>query len=163
MDATSPSLLLRIKNRKDVEAWQEFFDLYSPLLYAYARERGLSHDDAEDIRSSCYETIVQRIGDFEYDKSNTGFRAWLRTMVSRRVIDLFRKRKMPNAESSDLRQLDDGESTLDEIWEKNWRLHHLRYCVSQVSKRVQPTTFEAFQLLTDQAMSVEQVCEKMQN
>ncbi len=162
MDPTRPSLLIRVKNKNDTEAWLEFFELYSPLLYAFARERGLGHEDADDIRASCYETIVNRIGEFDYSEENTGFRAWLRTMVTRRVIDLLRKKQIPIAQSSDLKSLADNRDTLDEVWEKNWRLHHLRYCVAQVGKRVQPKSFEAFRLLTEQGLDVERVCEIME-
>ncbi len=161
MNSTRPSLLVRVRDRSNKTAWQEFFDLYSPLLYSYARDRGLGHEDAEDIRASCYETIVKRISEFEYDKNNTGFRAWLRTMVNRRVIDLARKRKLPFADVSDIDGLEFDGDTLDQIWETNWRLHHLRFCVAQVAKRVQPESFQAFQLLTEKGLSVVQVCEKM--
>ena len=160
--STRPSLLLRIRDRKDADSWAEFFDLYSPLLYAYARDRGLTHEDAEDIRASCYETIVKRIGEFEYQEQKTGFRAWLRTMVNRRVVDLYRKKKIPNAESSDLRNLEDNDVSDDELWERNWRLHHLRYCVAQVGKRVQGSTFEAFKLLTEEGLEPAQVSKRMQ-
>ena len=162
MDSTSPSLLIRVKDRNDHQAWQEFFELYSPLLYHYAIERGLGHDDAEDVRASCYETIVKKISEFSYDSENTGFRAWLRTMVNRRVIDFARKRKLPVAESRDLRNLEDSHPSTDVLWDQNWRLHHLRYCVSIVSKKVAATSFEAFRLLTEEEMPVTEVCEHLE-
>ena len=65
---------------------------------------------------------------------------------------------MANAESSDLGNLKAGELSIDEIFERNWRLHHLRFCVSQVRNRVKPETFEVFHLLTEEAASVESVC-----
>ena len=160
-NTTRPSLLIRIRDRQDADSWAEFFDLYSPLLYAYARDRGLNHEDAEDIRASCYETIVKRIGEFEYEQQKTGFRAWLRTMVNRRVVDLFRKKQIPNAESSDLRNVEDNDESIDQLWEKNWRLHHLRYCVALVGKRVQNSTFEAFKLLTEQGLEPTEVSQRM--
>ena len=162
MEPTRPSLLIRIKDRDDATAWTEFFDLYSPMLYSYARVRGLSHDDAEDIRSSCYETIVQKIRDFEYEKEKGGFRAWLRTMVNHRVIDMFRKRKMPIAQSSDLGQLESDQESVDELFDQYWRIHHLRHCVQLVQKRVKPETFQVFQMLTEEGASVEQICEQME-
>jgi RNA polymerase sigma-70 factor, ECF subfamily len=160
-NSTRPSLLIRIRDRQDADAWIEFFDLYSPLLYSYARDRGLNHEDAEDIRASCYETIVKRIGEFEYNKQKTGFRAWLRTMVNRRVLDLFRKKQLPNAESSELRNVANNEGTNNDLWEKHWRLHHLRYCVALVGKRVKRNTFEAFKLLTDEGLEPDQVSQRM--
>ena len=117
-DSTSPSLLIRIKDSSNVKAWQEFFDLYSPLIYSYARQRGLDHEDAEDIRSSVYETVVKHIVEFDYSDGKTGFRAWLQTVVHRRVIDLFRKRKPESAESSDLRNLESPQQSVDEIWDR---------------------------------------------
>ena len=157
-NSTRPSLLVRVKDSTDTKAWQEFFDLYSPLIYSYARQRGLNHDDAEEISSSVYETIIQRIANFEYSSENSGFRAWLRTIVTRRVIDFYRKKKPDSANSGVLQNLVDGQAPHDESWDHNWRLHHLKYCVAQVGKRVQPSTFQAFQMLTEQDLSVEEVC-----
>lgn len=105
VDTTSPSLLIRIRDRDDTDAWAKFYDLYGPLLYRYARSRGLSHDDAEDVRGNCYEAIVKQIETFEYDKEKGGFKAWLRTLVNRRVIDRLRKRKSQALESKHLRDV----------------------------------------------------------
>lgn len=161
MDSTRPSLLIRVKNKDDTDAWLEFFELYSPMLYTFARDRGLGHEDADDVRASCYETIVKRISEFDYSEENTGFRAWLRTMVTRRVIDLLRKKKFPIAENKDLSLLADRSESLDDVWEKNWRLHHLRYCVAQVGKRVRPQSFEVFRMLTENELDIESVCQIM--
>lgn len=49
MMATRASLLLNLKNRSDAEAWSEFLKLYAPLLYRYARARGLSRNDAKEV------------------------------------------------------------------------------------------------------------------
>lgn len=160
-DSTSPSLLVRIKDSADARAWQEFFDLYSPLIYSYARQRGLDHEDAEDIRSSVYETVVKHIVEFDYSQGKTGFRAWLRTVVHRRVIDLYRKKKPESAESSDLRNLEDPTQTADELWDQNWRLHHLKHCVMEVGRRVNPASFQAFRLLTEEECTVAEVCDRL--
>ncbi|MEO1527797.1 MAG: sigma-70 family RNA polymerase sigma factor [Planctomycetota bacterium] len=160
-DSTRPSLLIRIKDSSNAKAWQEFFDLYSPLIYSYARQRGLEHDDAEDIRSSVYETVVTKIVEFDYTDGKTGFRAWLRTVVHRRVVDFYRKKRPESAESSDLRNLEDPQRSADEIWDRNWRLHHLKHCVAEVGRRVNPASFQAFQLLTEKELSVAEVCEQL--
>lgn len=44
---TMPSLLVRLRDHRDNRAWSEFVDLYAPLIYAYARKRGLQ-DAAAD-------------------------------------------------------------------------------------------------------------------
>jgi RNA polymerase sigma factor (sigma-70 family) len=161
MDTTNPSLLLRIKDPRDVEAWSQFHALYAPLLYRYACAQGLSHEDAEDVRATCYETVVRQIAGFDYQKSRGGFKAWLRTLVSRRVIDLRRKRKEFAADSRELDEIPAREPPLDEVWEQQWREQHLRYCVEQVAKQVPDATFQAFQLLVRDECTAQEVCDRL--
>ena len=72
MATTRASLLLRLKDPTDAEAWSEFHKLYAPLLYRYARRRGLSRDDAEEIRDQCLEVVTRKMPTFEYDKEKGG-------------------------------------------------------------------------------------------
>ena len=160
MDTTRPSLLIRIKDPRDAAAWEEFHALYAPLLYRYARARGLNHDDAEDVRASCYESIVRQIRSFEYDKRKGGFKAWLRTLVNRRVVDWLRKRRDEQAGSQQLAELPDREPPPDELWEQHWKEQHLAYCLEQVRNSVTAQTYEAFQLLM-QDLSVDDVCTRL--
>jgi len=46
---TRASLLLRLRDAQDGEAWREFVDLYAPLVYGYARKQGLQDADAADL------------------------------------------------------------------------------------------------------------------
>ena len=50
MNTTRTTLLSRLKTRSDAAAWSEFHRIYAPLLYRYARGRGLSRADAEEVR-----------------------------------------------------------------------------------------------------------------
>lgn len=160
-DQTRPSLLLRVRDSTDQEAWTEFYELYAPLLYRYARAQGLNHADAEEIRSQCCESLVKQIPTFEYDRQKGGFKGWLRTMVSRRVIDRLRRNREKQLESADLRRLPCEEAPIDEIWERQWREQHLRFCVQALRSEVSDDTWEAFRLLVDEGMSVPDVCEQL--
>ncbi len=161
MNTTRATLLIRIKNPRDTEAWAEFHDLYAPLLYRYARARGLSHEDAEDVRATCYETIVRQIRKFDYQREKGGFKAWLRTFVNRRVVDLFRKHRQPLAKSHELADLPAREGSPDDLWEEQWKQQHLCYCVEQVAKDVPETTYLAFQLLVRDHLGVEEVSHRL--
>ncbi|HKB35845.1 MAG TPA: sigma factor, partial [Gemmataceae bacterium] len=46
---TRPSLLVRIRDAADREAWRQFVELYAPLVYRFARRRGLQDADAADL------------------------------------------------------------------------------------------------------------------
>lgn len=161
MNSTRATLLIRIKDPRDTEAWAQFYELYGPLLYRYARARGLGRDDAEDIRSKCYEAIVRQINAFDYEKSRGGFKAWLRTLVNRRVTDLLRKRREPQAASAALRRIPEAGPTPEEAWERQWKRQHLRYCLDQIKGRVSLENFEAFRLHVLEDRTVEEVSDQL--
>ncbi len=161
MDTTRKTLLIRLKTRSDSQAWREFYQLYGPLLYRYARSRGLSREDAEDVRSQCLVIVVQKIAEFEYDKAKGGFKNWLRRIASNKIVDLYRKRREKVAESQHLRGLLDPEPGPDEVWEQTWRNVHLRYCVEQVRDATSPRNYEAFRLLVLENVSVDEVCHRL--
>ena len=43
---TRASLIARLAEPADMEAWTEFVEIYLPLLYRLARQKGLQHADA---------------------------------------------------------------------------------------------------------------------
>lgn len=160
-NTTRASLLIRLRDGSDSDAWNEFHNLYAPLLYHYAQARGLNHDDAEDVRSECYASLVRQLQEFDYDRSKGSFKAWLRTMVSRRVIDRLRKRRELRADTATLRELPCEEPSDDETWDVEWQRQHLRFCVELVRPGVSIQTWQAFRMLAEDNASVATVCESL--
>lgn len=158
---TRASLLLRIKDPRNTQAWAEFHDLYAPLLYRYARARGLSHEDAQDVRSTCYEAIVKQIPHFDYDLQKGGFKAWLRTLVNRRVVDLLRKRRDVAMDVGGLESIPNDDDSADQVWEQQWRQQCLRHCVQQAGSHVTEQSYQAFLLLVEEQCSVAEVCKRL--
>src|SRR5438128_1125425 len=80
MNSTSPTLLERLRRPTEKGAWSRFLELYTPLLYHWARHLGLNDADAADLVQEVFTTLVQRLPEFHYDPSK-GFRRWLRTVT----------------------------------------------------------------------------------
>lgn len=161
MSDTRSSLLLRIKDRGDSEAWGEFHKLYSPLLYRYARSRGLSREDAEEVRDQCLEQIARKISSFEYDKSKGGFKNWLFRMARGKVIDLLRKHREQRADSQAIQAVADTASAPEEHWAQIWKMEHLRFCVKQLEGSVSEKNYKAFCMLLFDGSSVTEVCKRL--
>jgi len=121
----------------------------------------LSREDADDVRSECYRAVVQQITDFDYDYAKGGFKAWLRTMVDRRAIDLFRKRREKQANSGDLRELEADLPSPEDVWDTEWRNQHLKHCVEQLRTEVSRSTFEAFSIVVIQGRPVADACDEL--
>lgn len=55
---TRPSLLVRIRDISDQVAWQEFVEIYAPLIHAYSLRRGLQDADAADVSQQVLQSIA---------------------------------------------------------------------------------------------------------
>jgi len=87
MHSTSPSLLERVRQRSDGEAWGRFVALYTPLLFFWARKCGLQEEDAADLTQEVFAALVEKLPAFTYDPHRS-FRSWLRTVT----LNLWRDR-----------------------------------------------------------------------
>jgi RNA polymerase sigma-70 factor (ECF subfamily) len=91
MNSTSISLLARLRQPGDEQAWQHFVALYTPLLYHWAKTTGLRAQEVDDLVQDVFALLVAKLPQFEYDHGQS-FRGWLRTIVVNRCRDWFRRR-----------------------------------------------------------------------
>jgi RNA polymerase sigma-70 factor (ECF subfamily) len=80
MNTTSVSLLERLRQPEAAQAWRRFVQLYTPLLYYWARGAGLPTHDASDLVQEVLVVLVRKLPEFQYDPSKS-FRGWLRTIA----------------------------------------------------------------------------------
>ena len=104
---THPSLLVRIRNADDDQSWCEFVEIYSPLIYGFARKRGLQDADAVDLTQEVLRIVARSIGRLEYDRRRGSFRGWLFTIVRNELSDWFSRQRsdvVGSGDSSDVRR-----------------------------------------------------------
>src|ERR1700730_12188334 len=77
---TPASLLERLRRPGDAHAWARFVELYTPLLYDWARRAGLQQADAADLVQEVLVLLFQKLPEFTYDRQRS-FRGWLRTVT----------------------------------------------------------------------------------
>src|SRR5437763_16387468 len=83
MNTTPASLLERLRRPAEEAAWVRFVELYTPLLFYWARRVGLREPDAADLVQDVFALLVQKLPEFRYDRHKS-FRAWLRTVTLNR-------------------------------------------------------------------------------
>ncbi|NOT30043.1 MAG: sigma-70 family RNA polymerase sigma factor [Planctomycetes bacterium] len=157
MSGTRQTLLHRVRDPGDREAWEEFFELYAPLLEGYARAHGLARADAEEVRDQCLEVLARKLPSFEYQPMRGSFQAWLQALARGKVIDLVRAKRVRAHESVELSRLADAGSAPDLLWEREWRAEHLRHALERVRRAEDPERFHVFELLLVQELSVAEV------
>src|SRR3954470_19529751 len=87
---TRPSLLVRIKDARDDDAWTTFVQTYAPLVYCYCRRRGLLGQDAADVVQEVMAQVARSARDFEYQPERGRFRDWLGTITCRKLFNHLR-------------------------------------------------------------------------
>jgi RNA polymerase sigma-70 factor (ECF subfamily) len=137
---TRASLLVRLRDRADHGAWQEFVDVYGPLIYGFARKRGLQDADAADLMQDVLRSVSNAIGRLDYNPQQGRFRGWLFTITRNRISTLqsSRKAKVRGAGDTDaqaaLAAQPDGHANL----EADWELEYQRRLTAVVLEHVRP-------------------------
>ena len=163
---TRKSLLIRIRDRSDSVAWSEFVAVYAPLIYSYARRRGLQDADAADVSQFVLLSIARSISGFDYDPNRGRFRSWLFTVVRNQVSKTLQKSKR-FSQLSDATH-DDGQLATvnaprdDEAqWNREHEQHLFQWAVEKVREEFQERTLEAFLKVAVDSLSVATVAETL--
>jgi len=144
MNTTPVSLLERVRMPSDQDAWGRFVQLYTPLIFCWARRCGLQADDAADLTQEVFTTLFQKLPDFAYDRHKS-FRAWLRTVTLNHWRD--RQRRLAT------RPLPGNGALLDEVEapgdamlleEAEYRQHLVSRALQIMRADFQPATWRAF-------------------
>jgi RNA polymerase sigma-70 factor (ECF subfamily) len=135
---TRPSLLVRLRDHRDDQAWGEFVELYAPLVYDYARRHGLQDADAADLTQNCLRQVAAHVGSLDYDPRRGTFRGWLFTIVRNMVRDFHspsRRRSQGSGNPSVQRWLEFREAPESEDearWEREYQLGLQAFCQTAV-------------------------------
>lgn len=87
---TRVSLILRLRHSSDAEAWQEFVEIYQPLIYRIAINRGLQPADARDLTQDVLLRVAKAVNQWNPNPAKGTFRGWISRITRNMVIDYFR-------------------------------------------------------------------------
>lgn len=141
---TRASLLVRLRDGADAEAWRQFVDLYAPLIYGQSRKRGLQDADAADVTQEVFRAVAGALQALHYDPRRGSFRGWLYT-VTRNKINDFRDRQKRHAAL----ELPEEPPARDEEagWERDYQRRVLAWAAGQVRGEFKEATWRAFWLV----------------
>ena len=147
---TRVTLLARIKDGADADAWREFVHLYGPVVYGFARKRGLQDADAADLMQEVLRSVARNAGKLEYDPKRGTFRGWLYTVTRNKVYNFLSGQKnRPRAigDSAAQERLDsvpDRGDDRDDDWDVEYQRRLSAKAMDAVRHEFQPNTWKAF-------------------
>ena len=163
---TSPVLINRLKNISDEDAWNRFFDIYSPLILAFARQKGCNESLAEDVLQETMCQLLQYMVQFDYNPERGKFRSYLLQVVSSRIRRLknIKVQTVPIQQEEEETSLDFSDTRLKEPWEefdKLWKNNLMVHAFARVQKRVNPSTWKSFELFVIEKKSTDRVAKEL--
>ncbi len=144
---TRKSLIERILDG-DEESWDTFYANYSRLVYAIGERSGLPADDCEDLVQEVMRTIFNNKDRFRYDSSAGKFRTYLTGIVKHKVCDFYRRRDDRVITMGEEAVLEAAEpaNRLEDVCAEEWKNHLLNVALMELREKVDPGTFDAFQM-----------------
>jgi RNA polymerase sigma-70 factor (ECF subfamily) len=143
MTKTPSSLLERLRQPFDPEAWARFVALYTPLVYSWGRRVGLQETDAADLVQDVFLTLLAVLPTFTYDRHQS-FRRWMRTITLnqwRNTRKRWANRLRPGPEA-DLASVA-GPNDLEALWEAEYQRHLAGRALTIMRADFQETTWKA--------------------
>ena len=148
---TRVTLLARLKDGRDADAWGEFVHLYGPVVYRFARNRGLQDADAADLMQEVLRSVARNAEKMEYDPKRGTFRGWLYTVTRNKIYNFLssqRNRPRGTGDADAQERLDATpareEEGPDADWEKEYQRGLSARAMDRVKGEFQPNTWSAF-------------------
>jgi RNA polymerase sigma-70 factor (ECF subfamily) len=141
MNTTPISLLERRQRPAEQEAWGRFVQLYTPLLFHWARRLVSQEQDAADLVQDVFLVLVRKLPEFTYNRDKS-FRAWLRTVLLNQWRTGQRRPRLVAPGAGDLAEVADPDGA-DALAEEEYRQHLVARAMELMRTDFQESTWKA--------------------
>jgi RNA polymerase sigma-70 factor, ECF subfamily len=143
MLSTSATLLDRLRQPNQPQAWARFVNLYTPILLFWARQKGFQQADAQDLVQEVLVKLVRELPTHQRGEGQS-FRGWLFRVTVNQCRD-FRHRKATRAlpGAAGLSQVSAGD-TGSELEEAEYQRLLARRGLEVIRPDFSETTWAAF-------------------
>ncbi len=165
---TRPSLILRLRDSRDAEAWQEFVTIYEPLVYRLARGKGLQDADAQELVQDVMVAVSRAVENWVPDAERGKFRYWLFRIARNLIINFLTRKKFRPLGTGDSRiaewldQQCDPACEESVVFDLEFRREVFRWAAAQVQEAVREATWKAFWRSTVDDRPVEAVAAELE-
>jgi len=142
------TLLVRLRDRADGHAWDEFMQIYEGAIYATSRQWGLQHADSCDLVQTVLQSVAKQVDTWESRHAIGSFRGWLRQVTRNHLINavLARKRREHVSKTAawDWNRVPDDANPDMSLFELEYQREVFHIAAKIVQTEFEPRTWEAF-------------------
>jgi len=148
---TRHTLLDRIRDPQDSEAWKDFIDFYKNYIYFIIRSMGIKPQDADDILQQVSLKLWKNLPTHLHDPKKGKFRSWVSTITKNTVLSYIKKQesqaqKLDQAkQKEELTYLDAIKlPEINKIAQQEWEVFITNTALENLEERFTPQAIEAF-------------------
>ena len=155
---TNKSLLERVQNGDEI-SWNEFFYRDAPLIRCAGESYRFNETECDDLVQAVMLKFFRSARTFVYREGQVKFRTWFSLIIRTAALDLVRR----NARQKDLAMeaRTDPDPFGNQFMEE-WRKTVLKEAKDEVRSRVDPKTWQAFELYALQGRNADQVADLLE-
>jgi RNA polymerase sigma factor (sigma-70 family) len=146
---TSGTLMMRIQeDPADGDAWDQFVELYQPMIRDWCLRWGSQAADAEDVAQQVLLKLLTAMKNYRR-LAGSGFRSWLKTVTHNAWLDFVSSRPSSAQFPASIDSITDSNDALEDLEAEMQRAFDnelLMLAMRRVEARVKPSTWEAFRL-----------------
>ncbi len=146
---TRASLVLRLGDPADDVAWNEFLQIYEPMLFRLAMRWGLQQADALEVVQETLLAVSKAVASFDRNQHSGAFRGWLASITRNKLADHLtrRRRHVRGSGDSNVQRWMDQiacETSDVSVWDWNEKQQVFNWAAGKVREQVNETTWQAF-------------------
>ena len=163
---TSPSLLLRVRDPNDAEAWDQFLQIYTSIVRSYCFQRRIQASDVDDIVQEVMTAVSRGIRNFDYDPNKGRFRSWLGTVTANRIKAFFNRESRRNShvvtDQTESGRMEGPWSDPDSEWTEIFSQRIFQLACNRIRGDFTDRTWECFVATWIRNESAPETAEKLQ-
>ena len=163
---TRPSLLIRVRDQQDHGAWDEFSEIYRPVIIRLARFKGLQPADCEDLAQQVLLSISKTIHNWQPDADRARFSTWLKRVALNAILNAVTRPAPDRATGNDnfaaLCNENQTHSEADsELLNTEYRRSVFQWASSQIRNEFTRETWMSFWLTAVDGMDIDDAAKQL--
>lgn len=163
---TCDSLLVKVQDPANRDAWDLFARIYRPVIVRIAMARGLQHADAQDLSQQVLMAVATAIGTWAKRDDSTRFRNWLSRVTKNAILNALTRRPMDQAVGGSsieelLREVVDRDEATTAFLENQLRRELYLQAAEMIKAEFRTDSWQSFELSVTGKLTIEEVAQQL--
>lgn len=162
---TRVSLIARICDVDDEDAWTEFVQIYQPVVQRFIQRHSLQYADAAEVTQEVLTRVAKSIESWDGDQERSSFRGWLYRITRNKTIDFLRRTKRERSKHAGqdcgLSQFADPSVSEANRFQAEYEKQLFHWAARKVRPSIKPVTWKAFWMSAVEGQAISDVAKRL--